>query len=142
MLDKLLTKQSLCLNIICCQMKHVLILPSPRTQQRESRQNLSSLSRFLQGVYLHILQALPEDLTSNFSTHLGAVIRPGEQENVDIFLTFSFWLSIMIKRSCQYLPGRSLLTHLVPQTLWLLPEGWIPQTTPMPISILKVRDNL
>ena len=39
----------------------------------------SHLCLFLQGVYLHILQALPEDLTSNFSTHLGPECDPPQR---------------------------------------------------------------
>lgn len=93
MLDKFLAKQFRCLNIICCQTKHVLILPIPQGSV-EGEQAKPHLCLFLQGVYLHILQTLPEDLTSNFSTHLGPDCGSPQRtkKNVDIFFTLSFWL--------------------------------------------------
>ena len=50
------------------------------------------------------------------------------EKPVGASLTFSLWLPITVKRSYQYLPGRSLLTHLAPQLLQLSPKGWAPKS--------------
>lgn len=99
----------------------------PRVQCRGSRNAglpVSSPGRGLTAYFTSCFQKVQLLISMYRGASRDPSWSPGEL--VGISLTFCFWLSWMIKPDCQHRCRRSMYTLLLPQHLWLSPEGWVP----------------